>query len=54
VAGGLEPDSVRSAYFNGSDVGILNVVSISDPNKGILENSNFRSLIPSILQEVGD
>jgi bifunctional enzyme Fae/Hps len=53
VAGGLEPDGVRSAYFNGADVAILNVVRQGDPYKGILETADFRNLIPQILKEVG-
>jgi len=53
VAGGLTLDKVRSAYFNGADVAILNIVSSSDSNEGLLESSNFRQLIPRILSEVG-
>ena len=53
VAGGLGLEKVRSAYFNGADVAILNIVSQSDPNEGLLETSNFRQLIPKILSEVG-
>jgi len=53
VAGGLTLDKVRSAYFNGADVAILNIVSSSDSNEGLLESSNFRQLIPMILSEVG-
>ncbi|MCG3260044.1 MAG: hypothetical protein H7644_09870 [Candidatus Heimdallarchaeota archaeon] len=53
VAGGLEYDSVRKAYFNGADIAILNVVAANDPNVGLRENANFRQLIPSILDEVG-
>lgn len=53
VAGGLTLDGVRSAFFNGADVAILNIVSASDPNEGLLESSNFRQLIPMILSEVG-
>lgn len=53
VAGGLEPDDVRRAYFNGADIAILNVVGANDPNAGLHENENFRQLIPAILAEVG-
>jgi bifunctional enzyme Fae/Hps len=53
VAGGLEPNGVRSAYFNGADVAILNVVRQGDPYKGILETADFKNLIPEILREVG-
>ena len=54
VAGGLTLDRVRSAYFNGADVAILNIVSPSDPNDGLLDTSNFGHLIPMILSEVGE
>ncbi len=53
VAGGLRPDDVRRAYFNGADIAILNVVGANDPNEGLHENENFRQLIPAILEEVG-
>ena len=53
VAGGLEPDGVRRAYFNGADIAIVNVVGANDPNAGLHENDNFRKLIPQILSEVG-
>ena len=53
VAGGLTLDRVRSAYFNGADVAILNIISHTDLNEGLLESSNFRRLIPMILSEVG-
>ena len=53
VAGGLEYDSVRKAYFNGADIAILNVVAVNDPNVGLRENANFRQLMASILNEVG-
>jgi 3-keto-L-gulonate-6-phosphate decarboxylase len=52
VAGGLDHDSVRKAYFNGADIAILNIVKSSDENKGLVDTMNFRSLIPSILKEV--
>ncbi|NHJ47676.1 MAG: hypothetical protein FK733_07810 [Asgard group archaeon] len=54
VAGGISPDGVRKAYFNGADVVILNVISSGDPNEGILDTTNFRQLIPAILSEVGN
>jgi 3-keto-L-gulonate-6-phosphate decarboxylase len=53
VAGGLLPNNVRTAYFNGADVAILNIVKSNDPNEGINENVNFRTLIPNILNEIG-
>jgi len=52
VAGGLDHDSVRKAYFNGADIAILNIVKSSDDNKGLVDTMNFRSMIPSILREV--
>jgi len=54
VAGGLEPDDVRRAYFNGADIVILNVIGANDPNTGLHENENFRQLMPAILEEVGN
>ncbi len=53
VAGGLDQVSTRKAYFNGADIAILNVVKPLDKNKGILDTTNFRITVPSILQEVG-
>ncbi|MHA1670535.1 MAG: orotidine 5'-phosphate decarboxylase / HUMPS family protein [Promethearchaeota archaeon] len=53
VAGGLDQFSVRKAYFNGADIAILNIVRPSDNNKGILNTTNFRIAVLSILQEVG-
>ena len=52
VAGGLNQDSVRKAYFNGADIAVLNIVKSSDVNLGLVDTMNFRSLIPSILKEV--
>jgi 3-keto-L-gulonate-6-phosphate decarboxylase len=52
VAGGLNQDSVRKAYFNGADIAVLNIVKSSDVNIGLDDTMNFRSLIPSILKEV--
>ncbi len=54
VAGGLILDRVRSAYFNGADVAILNIVSSSDSNEGLLDSSNFKQLMAMILSEVGN
>ncbi|MHA1794768.1 MAG: orotidine 5'-phosphate decarboxylase / HUMPS family protein [Promethearchaeota archaeon] len=54
VAGGIVPLRVRTAYFNGADIVILNVVKSTDENEGINENSNFEQLIPQILSEVGN
>lgn len=53
VAGGLEFNSTRKAFFNGADIAILNIVKPSENNKGILDTTNFRIAVPSILQEVG-
>jgi len=53
VAGGLDQNSVRKAYFNGADIAIVNIVKQSDINNGILDTINFRMAVPSILQEVG-
>lgn len=53
VAGGLTLETVRSAFFNGADVAILNIVSQYDPNAGLFDTANFRQLIPQILSEVG-
>ena len=52
VAGGLNQDSVRKAYFNGADIAVLNIVKSSDVNKGLVDTMNFRNVIPSILKEV--
>ena len=54
VAGGLDLDSVRKAYFNGADIAILNVVAPDDTNIGLNERNDFRKLIPAILNEVGN
>ena len=53
VAGGIEADGVRKAYFNGADVVILNIISRGDPNQGILDTSDFRRVVPAILRQVG-
>jgi len=52
VAGGLNQDSVRKAYFNGADIAVLNIVKSSDVNIGLVDTMNFRNVIPSILKEV--
>ena len=52
IAGGLDQDSVRKAYFNGADIAVLNIVKSSDVNKGLVDTMNFRNVIPSILKEV--
>ena len=52
VAGGLDHDSVRKAYFNGADIAVLNIVKSTDENRGLVDTMNFRSMIPSILREV--
>ncbi|MBY9001058.1 MAG: hypothetical protein KGD64_09100 [Candidatus Heimdallarchaeota archaeon] len=53
VAGGLEHENVRKAYFNGADIAILNVIGADDPNAGLHENEDFRQIIPSVLSQVG-
>ncbi|NHK30712.1 MAG: hypothetical protein FK730_05130 [Asgard group archaeon] len=53
VAGGIDAEGVRKAYFNGADVVILNVIKRGDPNNGILETMNFKQLVPGILNEIG-
>ena len=53
VAGGLELKSVRSAYFNGADIAVINVVSAGDPNAGLHEDEDIKNTIPKILKEVG-
>ncbi len=53
VAGGIEANGVRKAYFNGADVVILNIISRGDPNQGILDTSDFRREVPAILRQVG-
>jgi bifunctional enzyme Fae/Hps len=52
VAGGLDHNSVRKAYFNGADIAIVNIVKSSDDNVGLVDTMNFRSVIPSMLKEV--
>ena len=54
VAGGLLPNDVRKAYFNGADVAIINIVTQADSNDGIVDSSNFRKLVPEILNEIGE
>ncbi|MCG3216894.1 MAG: hypothetical protein KAS63_09245 [Candidatus Heimdallarchaeota archaeon] len=54
IAGGLELRSVRSAYFNGADIAIINVVSAGDPNAGLHEDEDISNSIPAILREVGN
>jgi len=53
VAGGLNPEKVRAAYFNGAEIAILNIVKPGEDFDGILENSNFRTVVPHILSEIG-
>ncbi|MFX0047487.1 MAG: orotidine 5'-phosphate decarboxylase / HUMPS family protein [Candidatus Hermodarchaeota archaeon] len=52
VAGGLDHNSVRKAFFNGADIAVVNIVKSSDINEGIVNTMNFRKLIPSMLKEV--
>ena len=52
VAGGLNQDSVRKAYFNGADIAVINIVKASDTNKGLINTTNFRRIIPLMLIEV--
>ena len=51
VAGGLNQDSVRKAYFNGADIAVVNIVKSLDENEGLVDTINFRSIIPSMLKE---
>ncbi|GAH73043.1 unnamed protein product, partial [marine sediment metagenome] len=37
VAGGLNQDSVKKAYFNGADIAVLNIVKSSDVNIGLVD-----------------
>jgi bifunctional enzyme Fae/Hps len=53
VGGGLTPEKVRAAYFNGAEIAILNIVKPGEKFGGILENSNFRIVVPHILNEIG-
>lgn len=53
VAGGLNQENVRKAYFNGADIAVLNIVKSNDVNEGILDGSNLRILVPYILKDVG-
>ncbi len=53
VAGGLDYESVRKAYFNGADIAVVNIVKQGDLNRGLVNLANFRSVLPLILQEVG-
>jgi 3-keto-L-gulonate-6-phosphate decarboxylase len=52
VAGGLNQDSVRKAYFNGADIAVVNIVKPSDVNIGLVNTTNFRHVIPLMLKEV--
>jgi bifunctional enzyme Fae/Hps len=52
VAGGLDHNSVRKAYFNGADIAVVNIVKSTDVNVGIINTMNFRSAIPLMLKEV--
>jgi bifunctional enzyme Fae/Hps len=54
VAGGIVADRVKTSYFNGADVSILNLVQPNDFNEGISMDSNFRQLIPILLSEAGE
>jgi len=51
VAGGLTPLKVKSAFFNGADVAILNVVQDYESFEGLSFRADFRKLIPLILKE---
>lgn len=54
VAGGLNPDKIRSAYFNGANIAIINIVLPTDSNEGIKINDNIRELVTHGLNEVGE
>ncbi len=53
VAGGLDVANIRKVYFNGADVTILNIVTSTAQNTGVVDTTNFRQLIPKLLLEVG-
>ncbi len=53
IAGGLDQNSVRKAYFNGADIAVLNIVKPTDFYNGLVDTIDFRRIIPSILNEVG-
>jgi bifunctional enzyme Fae/Hps len=54
VAGGIVADRVKTAYFNGASISILNIVQSNEFNEGISVNSNFQQLIPILLSEAGE
>ncbi len=54
AGGGLNETTVRTAYFNGANLAIVNIVKKSDRHIGLLNTSNFRVLIPQILSELGE
>lgn len=53
VAGGLIPTKIRSAFFNGADVAILNVILPYETNEGVPINTNWSALISDVLKELG-
>ncbi len=53
VAGGLNENSVRKAYFNGADIAILNIVKSTDANIGLVDSLAIEYKIHDILQEIG-
>lgn len=53
VAGGIIPERIRTAYFNGADIAILNIVEPNSHLSGIRANADLRKLIPIILNEIG-
>jgi len=54
VAGGITPDHVRTAYFNGANVAIINIVQPGTQREGISSNADFRIIIQQILAESGE
>lgn len=54
VAGGLVPEKIRTGFFNGADICIVNIVQGNDFNEGLNVNSDFRQLVPQMLSEAGE
>ncbi len=53
VAGGIGQKHVRKAYFNGANIVLLNITKQREHYEGLLDISNFRTLLPLILKDVG-
>lgn len=54
VAGGLIPEKVRSAYFNGANNAILNIVRSGSGRSGLTEGRLLRTQIALALKEAGN